>query len=928
MQIKTISAEPIEIGGQSLLAQIVRGKLVGRDAEIGVLQSLWSQVRSGKAQLVLISGEPGVGKTRLANELIANSRLRGAQILRGGCYEYEASVPYLPFTEALRDWVHSQSDESLRVGLQDAAAELSKLAPEIESRIGPLTPNPQLSPDEERLRLFDNVARFLDSLSEPNGMLIFIDDLHWADRVTLSLLHYLLRRLREKRILILGAYREVELDRSHPLAASLVAWNRERLVTRIQLDRLNEEQCGKLLASMFGQEEVSKEFTKAIYCETEGNPFFIEEVIKSLIEGGQIYRENGGWGRGDIMDLAIPQSVKEAIGRRLDRLDEGSISVLHHAAILGKTFDFYELKAVISVGADSLAQEDSILDALDMAGKAQLIQPGKGESFVFTHDKIREVLYEELNPVRRRRLHRRLAEGLERLYVGNIQDVPVQDLAYHFIQSGELEKGMDYALQAAEKARQLYAHEEALDYLQTALESAEELHRTESVAEIHEIIGDVQSEQGLPYLAVESYQKSLNLATTEEKRASLKNSIGKNLIYVGDDLGITYLRQANDELDPKSQVNELAINLSMQGRYNHYKAQHAKAIEYLEQARQLAEPLDDAETLMNVYAFLAGAYQHLAKFDESNRWAQKSIALGERKDYPAAVAAGYEFIAENNIFSGDWKAILAASNQDLLIGEKIGSIDRVAWAKFGELNGLYEKGDLRSAKSAANDCLTLAEQIGENRLQIWLGGMIILIDEIMGDHDSAHTRADSYLLMADEIGQVALQCWIRSAAGFVSLHHGDWKRALELGRQGVELYSPTDNHQSPLFISRIMIPALHAAGKLDEAKKFAGEYLSWAKETGAYFYEGLILREQGWVLSSLEDLESALESFDQSVSLFERLDCRLELAFTLHNRALFHEKVRRADMARADAKRAAELFDWCGTIAENARAGELLSKLA
>src|SRR4029453_887840 len=268
----------------------------------------------------MLSGEPGVGKTRLAQDLVAHAQQSGATVLRGGCYEYEATTPYLPFVETFREWTRRQGAAQLRAALGPTAPEIAKLAPEIEAKLGPLAANPPLSPSEERMRLFDTAARFLASLAAERGLLIFIDDVHWADQGTLSLLHYLLRHLRNDRVLVLAAYREIELDRAHPLASALVEWNRERLATRLVIGRLSHADTGALVATLFGMRSVSDEFVTALYRETEGNPFFIEEVIKSLIEQGQIYREEEGWGRKEMHELAIPQSVKEAIGRRLPAL--------------------------------------------------------------------------------------------------------------------------------------------------------------------------------------------------------------------------------------------------------------------------------------------------------------------------------------------------------------------------------------------------------------------------------------------------------------------------------------------------------------------------------------------------------------------------------------------------------------------------------
>ena len=203
-------------------------------------------------------------------------------MLRGGCYEYEATTPYLPFVEAFREWTRRLSSAQLRAALGPTAPEIAKFAPEIEAKLGPLPANAALSPSEERMRLFDNAARFLASLAAERGLLIFIDDVHWADQGTLSLLHYLLRHLRNDRVLVLAAYREIELDRAHPLASALVEWNRERLATRSGARWL----CRVPIRANWSPrcsacKSVSEEFVSALYRETEGNPFFIEEKQSS-----------------------------------------------------------------------------------------------------------------------------------------------------------------------------------------------------------------------------------------------------------------------------------------------------------------------------------------------------------------------------------------------------------------------------------------------------------------------------------------------------------------------------------------------------------------------------------------------------------------------------------------------------------------------
>lgn len=447
----------------AILDALSRGRLVGRAAELAEARELWRRAREGHGHAVLLSGEPGAGKTRLAREITIQAAVDGAVILSGGCYEYEANTPYLPFVEAFRHWVREQKDDDILCAtLGETATQIAKLAPEIQSRLGPFPERPQLAAHEERLLFFDAVVQVFANLARRQGLLFCADDLHWGDRGTLWLLSHLLRQLREEQVLIVGAYRETELDRTHPLAEVLVDWNRERLVTRIALRRFDAAETSAQLGALLG-ESVSADFGEAVHRETEGNPFFVEEVLKSLVEQGSVRRESGRWKRCEVGQLVLPQSVKEAIGSRLNRISQESNEVLRAAAVLGKTFTFEELMATTGD-----KQEDATLDALDEAVGAQLITVVSGDSFTFTHDKIREVLYEELNPIRRRRLHRHAAEGLERNR--ETSHDAIEKLAHHYIQAGDSERGLYYAQQAATEVELIFPWEGSFQRLDTLLD--------------------------------------------------------------------------------------------------------------------------------------------------------------------------------------------------------------------------------------------------------------------------------------------------------------------------------------------------------------------------------------------------------------------------------------------------------------------------
>ncbi|HSF01853.1 MAG TPA: AAA family ATPase, partial [Solirubrobacterales bacterium] len=717
----------------------------------------------------------------------------GTAVLQGACYEQEAATPYLPLVEAFRDWVHLQPEAVLRARLGATASEIARLAPEIEAALGPLAPNPPLPPNEERLRLFDSVARFLQTLATPHGLLLFIDDLHWADQGTLSLLHYVLRRLRRERLLLIATYREVELDRTHPLAAALVDWNRDRLAIRLSLGRLSEDETGVLLATLFGQPAVPVALTTVVYRETEGNPFFVEEVVKSLVEQGQIYRDGERWTSPEIQQLSIPQSIKEAIGRRLSRLSPACIDLLHTAAVIGKLFSFRQLVTVVGLGGSlPAAEEDRLLDALDEATRAQLLRAEGSEGFAFTHDKIREVLYAELNPIRRRRLHQRVGEALEHLYAAD-PEPHASDLAHHFGQSGHLEGVLTHALRAAERAERLFAHEEALRHYGQAGEAAEALDRPASVALIHQRRGDVHRLRGDTALAVLCYERALTGVTDREQRGVLQARIGEVYAHVGDPRGLPCLEAALAGLDPEGQRREVALATALVGRYYHYRAEHRRALEWLERARVLAEPIDDASTLCTIYTFLAGGHQHTLRFADSDRWARASVALGERKGFPLAIAYGHEFLSENAFARGHWDEALDEAGQNHALAERIGAQNRMAWASYARATALWGKGDLREAHTTIRAALDRCERIGEARLATWLEPLLAMVEVDLGDDEAARRHGERGRARGEALGQVALYCWSLHGVGYCHVQFREWEAAAAVYRRGLERLADSEN---------------------------------------------------------------------------------------------------------------------------------------
>ncbi len=442
-----------------LAAALGRHALVGRTKELAVLEGYWDEAIGGTRQLVLLSGDAGIGKTRLAAELGRRARDDGALVLYGR-FDEEAIAPYQPVVEMVRGWSSGASLDPLRERLGVRAAELAILFGEL----GPPPAEDAGDPDGRRLRFFDAVAALLGEAGAQAPLVLVFDDLHWADRPTLQLLRHLVRSPRPRQALLLGTYREVELEPGHPLLELIADVRREGMLKRLELTGLAEREVAELVTAL-GVPAAEPAFVHALHGETEGNPFFIEEVVRHLRDS-----ERELDAEVSLTDAGVPDGVREVTARRLRRLDAESRQALQVAAVIGREFDYDVLQAVAPL------EEDALITALEEGVEARVLrEAGRVGRYAFTHALVRATLYDGLSQLRRARMHGRVGEAIARLRGADL-DPHLPQLAYHFAQAAPVEqpeRAIDFALAAARRADRQLAWEEAAQHYRAALRARE-----------------------------------------------------------------------------------------------------------------------------------------------------------------------------------------------------------------------------------------------------------------------------------------------------------------------------------------------------------------------------------------------------------------------------------------------------------------------
>jgi predicted ATPase len=648
----------------------------GRDDERRLIEDAFKLAVAGERQLVLISGEPGIGKTRLAAEAAGAAHDAGAVVLYGRSDE-GLGIPYQPFAEALRHYVEAGPEAVLRALVDERGGELTRLVPELARRLGDVPPPRPTDPEGERYLLFGAVVALLDQASREAPVLLILDDLQWADRPSLLLLRHLMVSSDSLPILILAAFQEGELGHDHPLIPVLAALHRERGVQRVALHGLEDIELQALLAARAGHNLSDEDVAMAnrIRQETAGNPFFVTEIVRHLAETGAIQREDGGrWViETDLETISLPRSVREVIGARVARLGETASRVLTLAAVIGRDFELGLLARVSGL------EEDQVLDILDAARETALLHdvPGAPDRFAFSHGLIEHALYEDLSRPRRQRAHLRVAEALED--VDATTGSRIAELAYHWAHATTLTdagKAIGYAQRAGDDSLARLAPDEAIRWYRQALDLLDQQPTRHETRRCDLLIGlgTAQGQAGDPDHG-ETLRAAVQAARELDSPERLVRSVlaSETRVEIG---GGSFL--SPEERRDAIENTRLALGAvtdsdgSDRARLLAYVAtvseSFSQRMAYAEEAVAMARRNDDRMTLADVLVHAGNAVIAPDTLELRLQWGAEVRGLAEELDNPVTELGAYNILMFALAEKGDFEARSAL----------LGGIDRLA----------------------------------------------------------------------------------------------------------------------------------------------------------------------------------------------------------------------------------------------------------
>ena len=642
-----------------------RGVFVGRDSELAELFNGLEDAIAGRGRLVVLVGEPGIGKSRLAEEAIRRARARGVRVIVGRCWEASGAPAYWPWVQSLRSYVREAEPEALRKELGAGAAVLTQILPELRTILPELPEPAALESESARFRLFDATAELLRNASRRRPLLLFLDDLHAADAPSLLLFQFVTRELAAMRVLLIGACRDVDPVPDRPLASMLTEVAREPVTTRLTLRGLSEDAVAEYVEST-ASELVSPELVAALYEGTEGNPLFVAETVRLLAVEGR---------------AAIPQSIREVIARRLSHLTEECNRVLVLASVLGREFALDVLARMAGVG------EDELLETLDEATAQRIVSdvPGTAGHLRFAHVLIRDTLYEGLTTPRRVRLHRLAIEALEAIY-RNESGPHLAELAHHATAGSDFEKALVCAQRAADRALELLAYEEAVRLYHVALETLG-LARPDDEATRCDVLislGEAEARAGNSSLAKEASLAAAGIA----RSLGLSHQLARAAAGYGDGGRIVWARAGDDE----------------------------RLVPLLEEG--LAAVGDDVELRARLLARLAGALRDEHDRGRRDALSREAIELARSTGNP--VALGYTLVGRAHaITAPDTIAdYLALADELCVIAAGISDKERIGAAHMLRIMGKHLLGDIAGAEADVEAASAIAHDLRQ-RSHLW-----------------------------------------------------------------------------------------------------------------------------------------------------------------------------------------------------------------
>ncbi len=854
-------------------------QLIDRVEELSLLREAVDKAVSGQGGVFFLCGEAGIGKTRLARELGAYARLRGMYVLYGRCpalFRMDGVPPYVLWKEVIKDYMQNSTPEQLYRVLGFYPAEVSVLVPELKQKLGAFPQSLSLGLGQERDRLFEAVWQFVTNISKEAPLLVVLDDLQWTDQSSLLLMHYMARGIYDRPLLLFGAYRDNEVDEQHPLIPVTTELNRDRLLSSIRLERMSFDDVSEMIKRILEQDDVPTEFLKLVHDKTKGNPFFVEEVIKSLKEEKVLHREDNKWKIKEVTRIEFPKTVKSLVKTRLGRLDEECQNALTLASFIGNDFTFDALCAV--TGFD----EAKALETMEKALKTGLIKERvvRGDDiYSFTDVIVRDVMHEEVSHLRHRKLHATIGSALEKTYANKLEE-HLGELAYHFLEGGERNKALCYFLKAEEKAGSMYAWDEGISYAQHALELIEEkTDNAKEKANVTERLGDLKGYTGKAEEGIADIEKALAIWDQLGDKKNVARLHSKVAFYSWQGLSNREKasknhRMALDILEKEPESADLA-NLYEDIAHMLWRSGSPEALSWAHKALELARRTGATFALAACYNDLGVLYMKSNEFEKSAEFYERGLKAALEDGFGILALAIYNNLPQLYWMLGDFEKAVVTAEKGSEFGRKTGLLHGLAWVNVMLSQGYTFMGELRRALSICEDNLAMCKRI---RFEVQMSGSLTGLGNcyyLLGEWDKSLQCLQEALNIGRKIGEYQFSAEATLRLGELFTEMGDYDQAEKYLQESNKLYESAGDTSDQLRSTYPSLAKLYLkTGHVEKAQELIDLIQKSVTETMGKLILPYTEMLRAMLFREQEEWDQSIQCFEKSLQGYKSLDAQ------------------------------------------------------
>ena len=809
--------------------------IVGRDRELVRLREFLESIFNGKGGAICVSGEVGVGKTRFVQEIVKDVRFKDVKIIKSTLSPTTKSIPYYPFRELLRavlfkSIIGKRSDKDILKLIPKAyQIELIKILPELSET---------MIIDEhismiDKFRLFEGVRRLLTLQSSITPLFICMDNINWADEGSSELLYYLMRTLKNNSICFFLIYRIEEMKGSY-FKNVLQLMGRERLYENIELEPLKISDVAQML-SFIVDDNLSLEFANYIFKETGGNPFFIEELMKTIEKNNALVWNNKKWIFDKDREIAIPSSIEGVVERKLSLIDADAQSLLEYATIIGRKFNFNFLQDITEMN------EGYLFNLMDEIVGIGILRESDKENFLFSEDIIREIIYKKMSDIKLLHYHQKIGEGLLKFYKNNIEEI-INELAYHFYLSKDYSKAIKYCMIAGDRARDVYANQDAIRFY------------TQAIEYLNEITMD---------------NKEVNEAKCLRKRADVLSAIGENEKAIQD------LKNAIKKARKIKEIEEEADCYIAIGEVYQMIANYSEAEKSFRKSLKIYKSLNNKKGEEISLVNIGRVYCYIGKYSKAMDFYRKSLKINRRiggHEREARILNNIGIVYDN---LSEYSKAMNYYQQSLKIYRKIGK--RIGEASTLNDIGIYYRNISEYSKALAfyNDALKIYREIGDRRGEASILNNMGTIYIYLDKYNKALKYYKDSLDICKEMGNRNNESASLNNIGIIYDLLGEYSKAMDFYQRSLTVYKEIGECKGEASVLSNIAAIYYKIGEYSKAMSFYRKSLKIYKEIGDRKNEVGCLEGIGDIYTERESYTSAKRHYNKAYSIAEVIESRL-----------------------------------------------------